>query len=354
MRADPETTTTQGCQCKSHCRASIHDRFKLDWCPTQNNCGKKGLLSGSWDHCVYKYSFSKDHSEHWKTKHDRIWEKVKHAPRKLGKYFVVKTWVESVITSYENEWDWMPSGRTKTFHSNGAVCPFEIEINKSSPFSGLLKPGKVTGIIRLGPGLYLMNKLNGLIPGASIKFLRTNVTSGDVVMLNGLNPQPNYNFFGVTMSNHAARGKLKDPRTNLLAKRFCQVGTCNTKVGISNLCTFDQNGIEQYPVNVPFKISLEPTGKIVFDKREPKSMEEFMAQFSAIPVGSRLYNLKAHLHPEDKRGITLGALVNTDQCVTSLYGDEKLFFRHQYIEDDIKVHPEWTDAYHKDCFCNYN
>ena len=150
MRADPETTTTQGCQCKSHCRASIHDRFKLDWCPTQNNCGKKGLLSGSWDHCVYKNSFSKDHSEHWKTKHDRIWEKVKHAPRKLGKYFVVATWLESVLTSYENEWDWMPSGRTKTFHSNGAVCPFEIEINKSSPFSGLLKPGKVTGIIGLG------------------------------------------------------------------------------------------------------------------------------------------------------------------------------------------------------------
>ena len=83
-------------------------------------------------------------------------------------------------------------------------------------------------------------------------------------------------------------------------------------------------------------------------------MEEFMAQFSAIPIGSRLYNLKAHLHPEDKNGITLGAIVNTDQCVTSLYGDEKLFFRHQYIEDDIKLRPEWTEAYHKDCFCNYN
>ena len=354
MRADPETTTTQGCYCKSHCRASIHDRFKLDWCPTQNNCGRKGFLSESWDHCVYKDSLRQDHSAHWKTKHDAIWQKVKYGPRQLGTYFVSKTWLESVITSYENEWDWMPSGRIKTFHSVGAVCPFEINIRKSSPFSGLLKPGKVTGLIRLGPGLDVTDNLNGHIPGASIKFLRTNVTSGNVVLLNGLNPQPDYNFFAVSLSNHAGGDKFKSLRTNLLAKRFCQVGTCNTKVGISNLCTFDQDGRKEYLVNIPFKISLEPTRKIVFDKDEPTSIEAFMAQFSTIPVGSILYYLKAHLHPEDKTGTNLGALVNTDQCVTSLYGDEKLFFRHQYIEDDIKLRPEWTDAYHKDCFCNYD
>ena len=40
--ADPETTTTQGCKCKSYCGATIDFKlFKYDWCytgiPTENS-----------------------------------------------------------------------------------------------------------------------------------------------------------------------------------------------------------------------------------------------------------------------------------------------------------------------------
>ena len=206
MQADPETTTTNGCDCKSQCRASMHDRFKHDWCPTKNNCGRKSFLQGSWDHCLYKDSSRSDHTFDWKTKHNSLWHKVKYGPKKLGTYFVTKTLVESVITSYDNEWDVLPAGRSKTFHSMGAVCPIDIEI-RNSQFSGLLQNGKISGIIRLGPSLDLMG--HGMMPGASIKFLRTNTTSGNVLLVRGLNPLPreNYNFFSVPLSNHANGGK---------------------------------------------------------------------------------------------------------------------------------------------------
>ena len=148
--------------------------------------------------------------------------------------------------------------------------------------------------------------------------------------------------------------KFKSLRTNLLVARFCQVGTCNTKVGISNLCTHDQNGNHATLVNIPFKLTIVPTAEINFKEEHPPSMEMFMQQFTAIPIGSKLYTLKAHVNPSDDKGITLGVLTNTDHCVISQYGDEKLFFRHQYIEDDIKLRPDWKKAYHKDCFCNYD
>ena len=57
--------------------------------------------------------------------------------------------------------------------------------------------------------------------------------------------------------------------------------------------------------------------------------------------------------PDDVAGLDLGAAITTDECVTSLYGDTKLFFKHQYIDDDKEAKPEWAEAYDKECtsFC---
>lgn len=40
QRADPETSTLNGdCECDAVCRASDHDSFVSDWCPTKHACG---------------------------------------------------------------------------------------------------------------------------------------------------------------------------------------------------------------------------------------------------------------------------------------------------------------------------
>ena len=31
------------------------------------------------------------------------------------------------------------------------------------------------------------------------------------------------------------------------------------------------------------------------------------------------------------------------QLVTSLWGDEHMYFRHQRMDDDIRHHPEWSE-----------
>ena len=43
----------------------------------------------------------------------------------------------------------------------------------------------------------------------------------------------------------------------------------------------------------------------------------------------------------------IGTLVTASETVTSAYGDNMLFIRHQRAEDDIKLRPEWEDYYPK-------
>ena len=74
-----------------------------------------------------------------------------------------------------------------------------------------------------------------------------------------------------------------------------------------------------------------------------------MKQFTDLPAETTLYKLKGHTSPEDEDGVPLGDVVTTDKCVTSLYGDTKLFFQHQYIEDDKALRQDWADGYDKQC-----
>ena len=90
-----------------------------------------------------------------------------------------------------------------------------------------------------------------------------------------------------------------------------------------------------------------------FNEKPPTSTVEFMEQFSKITNGTRIYTMKAMRHPEDTQGFIIGDVITTDQCLTSHFGDTKLFFKHQGVEEDIALRPEWSDAYFHDCSCNY-
>ena len=51
--------------------------------------------------------------------------------------------------------------------------------------------------------------------------------------------------------------------------------------------------------------------------------------------------------------VVLGDIITMDECVSSNYGDTKLFFKHQWIEEDAALKPEWADAYFSECYCNH-
>merc|ERR1712088_941375 len=103
----------------------------------------------------------------------------------------------------------------------------------------------------------------------------------------------NHNFFAFPLSNHLPVPTDPDIPTTVLAQKFCTTGHCITKVGLSNVCTHDQEGTEYPDPIFPFKVSFDPNPEVSFPDAAPGSMTEFLDQFKAIPVGTKLYTIKA-------------------------------------------------------------
>ena len=119
-------------------------------------------------------------------------------------------------------------------------------------------------------------------------------------------------------------------------------------MGIAHLTTSDQDGNLVEDPEFPYKFSFK-TADVTFSEAAPGTFEEFMGQFTSIPVGTTLYNVMAHSSPSDEEGSLLGSLVTTDSCVTSNFGDTKLFFRHRPIEEDAALRVDWAADYETGC-----
>ena len=83
----------------------------------EGECGEYSLAWGYWDYCLYKDSSRPDYNDlDWRIKHDMIMAEIK-ADSSYGSYHPQDLFTESIVTSFENEWDIMPAGRVKVcFH----------------------------------------------------------------------------------------------------------------------------------------------------------------------------------------------------------------------------------------------
>ena len=62
-----------------------------------------------------------------------------------------------------------------------------------------------------------------------------------------------------------------------------------------------------------------------------------------IPSGSKLFSIYAFDQPEELGGVEalIGSFVTDSLLLTSYWGDEHMYFRHQRMDDDIALRPEW-------------
>lgn len=253
--ADPETTTPNGCICTSICGATLDgDNYAYDWCYTADECGEYNIVYGYWDKCLYLDSAKPDYvAQTWQEKQEQMWaniiadDSIAPSPNPLN------ILTESIKTSFDDEWDNMPAGRVKYIHPAGAVCPFVVDI-KDSPFTGLFQDGQTHGMIRLGSATSTDDKSSGVTPGGGVKFFRTGKSSGNFVILNQLGPiaDNNYNFFSVPLYNQISE---ETPIFLIpVAIKFCQAQDCPTKVGLSDICRYDQEGNEAENIVFPYKV----------------------------------------------------------------------------------------------------
>ena len=67
---------------------------------------------------------------------------------------------------------------------------------------------------------------------------------------------------------------------------------------------------------------------------------DFRDQIESVPTGTDLYTVFAKATPSSKQ-VQIGKLITTSKLTKSYFGDRYLFFKHQDMRDDLKIHPEW-------------
>lgn len=69
----------------------------------------------------------------------------------------------------------------------------------------------------------------------------------------------------------------------------------------------------------------------------------YLDQLVSVPEDSTLYKVYARDQPVELGGSEtyIGDLVLEGGLVKSKWADEKLFFRHQKMDDDLKEHQDW-------------
>jgi len=119
-----------------------------------------------------------------------------------------------------------------------------------------------------------------------------------------------------------------------------------TYVGLSDFAEYDEAGNQSKNPKFPFSLRFQPDKSVstLFPKDLPNGgYMSFVDQLKSVPGDSTLYNVYAMDQPKELGGKEshIGDLVMEGILTSSVFGDEKLFFRHQKMDDDVKLQPSW-------------
>lgn len=331
--------TRQGCTCKSSCGATVDfGSAKFDWCYTENDCG---LYSYSrfayYDFCVYPLDQAYE-SQTAAAKQSWLWGQIISNLNPQSWPTQAEIFGESVETSFIDNSDVMNEGRIKFIHSVGAVAKIRLVPAPNSPFSGVFRSGSQHGLLRLSTAAQISS--TSVTPGMAIKFLRNNHTSGNLVAMPSLDGQTDFNIWKLNYTNHLvypSSAVLK-----LVAQKFVQASNCPLMVGLSDIAEFDENGFFDKPV-FPYHLVFVPNPSLAFPSA-PYDQPAFLSHMEAIPVGAKLFDVFAQTDPGAAANTVVGTIVATSSFTRSGFGDASLFFKHQYMENDLALNPSWLSA----------
>jgi hypothetical protein len=262
------------------------------------------------------------------------------------------------------------STRQKVVHRVGVVAKVAYESVGNHPYTGVFKSGsgKTDAIIRTGfggtsdPGAP-QNRSNS----QAIKIFRNGRESANLLLMTDFIGHSNWNYFEAVESTHVIdlpQG-VKD-----LIKNFQESSPYASRVGTYQVAKYDADGVESKNPKFPYRLFFTPNQK--FAKLFPRTKEEMeksglcdngfsrdpfgvqcymsLPGWKQIPVGSVIMNVVAQEEPTDTadKFQIIGKIILKSQYSQNLYGDAKLFFRHNRMEDDEELRPEWRPFLQKE------
>lgn len=282
---------------------------------------------------------------------EELWEKLSSAdPGKDSIFSLLLStpliFLEQLNPTFDHFKDTLPYDHDKRIHPTGGVAKATWKSVGDHPYTGLFVDDDdddgVLAVVRFSTAVYPIFPFT-YTPGIGVKLFRDGVPSANFVAMNSVDGQgSDGNFFAKNFSNHIpdATGGI----TRQLAGHFEQFTSKNVSmVGLSDVASRGRNGTAVENVVSPFQLRLVPNDDL---RNKYEGYDQFCSKnlLTSVPSGTKLWDVFAIGAPNDTDWTRIAELTTTSDIIYSKAGDKCLFFRHQRIEDDFALYPEWEQT----------
>lgn len=239
------------------------------------------------------------------------------------------------VKALTSEGDELEHGRRKLIHAFGAEARLRLVIapEAASGFTGIFKNGSDCVIGRFS--LASKPTADKSIPALALKFfIAGDQPSVNLLLMHSIDGQIGHNYFGQTFSNIIPPAESFP--TRLLAAAFersaVEFGAKDTNPGrltLEHLSSTQTDGRRIQAPETPYQLLFKPTESAQALMRNAQAEDDFRVKLADLEVGQAVYDvftLAENDTPENAR--PLGQLLLSAPVISSRYGDEVLFFRH--------------------------
>ena len=109
------------------------------------------------------------------------------------------------------------------------------------------------------------------------------------------------------------------------------------------MASFDAQGSAVASPIFPWNLRFQPSGEVEFPSTVADGYTDYTEQLASIPLATNLWDIYAMDKPVELGGteMKIGQMILNSQLTTSNWGDEHMYFRHERMEDDLALRPEW-------------
>lgn len=291
-------------------------------------------------------AFSKDYEDFSACeKQSTLWGKaVKTKFEKLPKFnnlglmqFLAMTFQElSLKTNLQS--DVAPKGWKKYLHRRGVLAKVKIVSKENNPYTGIFS-GAECALLRLSI-TYNPKDSRPMAPGLALKVLRDGVPSANVSALYTLEGQErDFNFLKNPLSNIVPMGDSIG--TKLIHRLFKRVTSYPEQLKLADMGKIDEKGEKIATPKTPIQLFFVPNKNLSFSSEEHDIREDFLK----LKAGQDLYTIYAleslpksfdyeSYQEKDIKDLVARArpiadIITTSEFISSEFGDEGIFFRHE-------------------------
>ena len=278
-----------------------------------------------------------------------ISEQSGHFPGIVGKIQFLTT--DDFSPTFERFRDDLPYTHAKRIRSVGGVGLVTWHPSESQhPYTGFFATGTPYALIRLS--YTKPSDTSGTTPGLSLKLFRDGIPSSNMLAMESLEGQTSGNFFEFDFSNHLAPATTR--LLQYVGRRFGRYSCPSTRTGLSEIAMSTEyiNGAtgeeEDFTtIEFPYRIVFRPNPALTQQFSSFSPEQSLFDTLADIPVGTKLYDIYAVSFPDgneesEEEENHVGHLELTRALQPSVIGDNVLFFRHQKIEEDYTLRPQYN------------